>query len=77
MNSLEKNLKNNATSENSKNQRYEINKSDENNTEGDENFNSQNPPSDKIQRDVEISSGYDKNPNMNNPNDNNNQRFGF
>ena len=77
MNSLENNLGNTVTPMNSKNQRYENNKSDENNTEGDNNSNPQNPPSDQYQRDVEISSGYDKNPNMNNPIDNNNQGFGF
>ena len=77
MNSLEKNLVSTVTPMASHNQRYENNKSDENNTEGDNNTNPQNPPTDQIQRDVEISSGYDKNPNMNNPNDNNNQGFGF
>ena len=77
MNSLEKNLVSTVTPMASHNQRYENNKSDENNTEGDNNTNPQNPPSDQIQRDVEISSGYDKNPNMNNPNDNNSQGFGF
>ena len=77
MNSLEKQLASTITPMASHNQRYENNKSDENNTEGDNNTNPQNPPSDQYQRDVEISSGYEKNPNMNNPNDNNSQGFGF
>ena len=77
MNSLEKKLANTITPMNAQNQRYENSKSDENNTEVDNNSNPQNPPSDQIQRDVEISSGYDKNPNMNSPIDNNNQGFGF
>ena len=77
MNSLEKKLTNTITPMNAQNQRYENSKSDENNTEVDNNSNPQNPPSDQIQRDVEISSGYDKNPNMNTPIDNNNQGFGF
>jgi hypothetical protein len=77
MNSLEKKLANTITPMNAQNQRYENSKSDENNTEVDNNSNPQNPPSDQIQRDVEISSGYDKNPNMNTPIDNNNQGFGF
>ena len=77
MNSLEKKLTNTITPMNAQNQRYENSKSDENNTEVDNNSNPQNPPSDQIQRDVEISSGYDKNPNMNAPIDNNNQGFGF
>ena len=76
MNNLEKKLVNNITPMSASNQRFENNKSDENNTEGDSNTNPQNPPSDQLQRDVEISSGYDKNPNMNNPIDNN-QGFGF
>lgn len=76
MNNLEKKLNNNVTPISASNQKFENNKSDENNTEGDNNTNPQNPPSDQLQRDVEISSGYDKNPNINNPIDNN-QGFGF